>query len=91
MPIADIFVDAVIPTTLGPNLTRYLVSGRHTDASLGGFQATTVNGLRASVCDRSKEKHLAVRVWWGDAPQDRWGASPGKRIVDVQLLNSEVF
>lgn len=91
MPIIDIWVDQVVACPLTETLTQYLVNGRPTDGSLGGFQATTVNSLRASVCERAKAVNKPVRIGWGDAPTGRWGRSPGKRIVDVQLLDAEVL
>jgi hypothetical protein len=91
MPIIDIFVDRVTPTVLSDTLTSYLVDGRPTDGSLGGFQATTVNALRASICERARAIQRPVRIGWGDAPSGRFGRGPGKRIVDVQLLDAEVF
>lgn len=90
MPVTDVYIETVVSTPVTETLTQFLVTGRPTDG-VGVFQASTVNALRASICERAKVVNKPVRIGWGDAPRNRWGSSPGKRIVDVQVLDSEVL
>lgn len=80
MPVDIIRVERVDSTpTVRSDLQRYLVTGRHADASLGGFQAYTLNAMRAALCECAHRLGAAVRITWKD------GRMHTRDIVDVTL------
>lgn len=70
MPLSTIYVEHVGDTSdsRGP---RFLITGRHVDGTLGGFQVVTQDALRASLCERAIATQQAVQVLWRDGRNEK--------------------
>ena len=86
MPIDTIYVERIDLIPFGRKLI-YSVTGQYADGRLGLFQCSTLNVLRASICQRALDLDRPVEIAWMDAPTDRWGSSPGRRVIDATLVS----
>ena len=64
------------------HLKAWLVTGTHTDGTLGGFQASTLSPFAATLCERAREEGYDVLIQWREIPQ-------GKGITYVELAPEE--
>lgn len=84
MPSVVIHVDRVdTTTTYVAGVQSHVVTGWHTDGTLGGFAAETANDLAASLCQRAKELDRPVAVVWKDGRY-------GKQLVTVAIVERAV-
>ena len=64
-------------------LPKWRIDADYANGTALGFQATTLNALKASMCDRARVTGREIDLTWFEGPA-------GKYIADVQLVEQPI-